>query len=94
MQIEIEVSPNWNRAMQTKERLLPGMMILGFPFNEGFPKDIEKSCFLLLRDGRIEIARVDISDQYRSEGIAWRTQSGDRIDKHVVAGWAQIVGAA
>ena len=90
--ILVEKSPNWDKAINAYERLLPGTMMPGFPFMEGYPTDLHKSCFIVTRDLRLQIARVDFSDQYRAEGLAWRDRDGYRIESHIVAGWMQIIG--
>jgi hypothetical protein len=89
--IEVEKSPNWDEAIKEKENLIlhGGQFISGFPFNEGFPKNKNKACLIVWRDGKMDVARVDTSN---SE-LAWKKQyTGFKIEERVVAGWLQIIG--
>lgn len=86
-----EISSNWNTALQEREHLIPGQLFLGFPFKEGFPKNTAGQFEIILQDGSLEKARVDLDTQYRSEGVRWRTSENATYDKHVVVAWREVM---
>lgn len=86
-----EKSLSWDTAFQAKEHLLPGQLLPGFPFKEGFPKNTDGQFEIILQDGSLEKARVDLGTQYRSEGLKWRTSENTTYDKHVVVAWREVM---
>ena len=81
-------SPNWETRSALQALLLRGQLIPGFPFTEGIPREnqLEGRFEVIFRDGERCDARLDLSTQYRAEGIQWRTSHGI-FPKTVVACW-------
>ena len=88
-------SPHWNTL---EPFCSAGVEIPGFPFDEGFPDsgphNPAKLYELITRFGIRELAVVDYSTQYRSEGLRWQAAaisgSTASIGKQLVAAWREI----
>jgi hypothetical protein len=84
-------SPKWDE-MSAKVKCLPiGETLPGFPFQEKIPQDDEQAIYeIILRDGSIIKAMVDLTTQYRAEGIQWKQLHGINYDKYMVAAWRKV----
>ena len=82
---ELEKSPHWDEQVERE-----GFRRDGFPFDEGFPqRPVGRVYEIIERDGIKSDAIVDLSRQYRNEGIEWQTLGGRNIYRHVVVGWRE-----
>ena len=91
-EVKLEQSPNWEKHKNTQ-----GFIEEGFPFHEGFPRNIRRSSgelslfTLITRDGERHVAEVDTSTQYRAEGLNWTTYPERRvIYPHTVVAWNEL----
>jgi hypothetical protein len=61
----------------------------GWPFDEGFPKNRCGNFKVILMNGETASATIDLSTQYRNEGIKWKIK-GQTWDKQQVAAWMEV----
>ena len=83
-----EKSPNWDSREASLKNHVMGQRMQGWPFNEGIPKNRQGSFQVILSDGQIATATIDLSTQYQAEGIQWKTK-GQTWDKQQVAAWKE-----
>lgn len=84
---ELQKSKNWDKYSSVL-----GECRNGFPFDEGFPNvgPSEMKYFQIITcDGKIHVAQVDLSTQYRAEGKNWITQRGEVIYRGTVVAWRE-----
>ena len=84
-----EKSPNWDKHEESLKAKTTGQQLQGWPFNEGIPKNRMSSFNIILSDGQIATATVDLTTQYCAEGIQWKTK-GNTWNKQQVAAWKEI----
>lgn len=90
-----QISPHWMERFNM-EANLDGE----FPFNEGFPRYPISGGKLnlyeiILRGSERTVATVDMSTQYRAEGLRWSedlpiVHYGNRINPVIVTAWRQV----
>lgn len=83
----LEKSKSWDVIFEKRKRLAPSQCLPGFPFNEGFPKDREAQCDIILNDGTLHKATLNLETQYRAEGIQWKDSTSETWPKTLVAAW-------
>ena len=83
----IQQSKNWE---QRNAIAFQGVRFQGFPFMEGLPKNRMGTYEIILADGERAQAMLDLSTQYRAEGIQWRTLDGRIFHPHVIACWRSV----
>ncbi len=91
--IEVEKSPNWDKVLDAKIKTQSCTHVAPYPCNEGFPENKQESCFIILRNGRMEIAKPTPFGQILVN-YDWELQSGNKVGTPDVAGWLQIIGPA
>jgi len=88
----LKKSSSWEEMNTMRQNLVLEQKLPGWPYTEGFPidKSLEILYEIILGDGQTEAVYLDLSTQYRTEGIGWRSSSGSKTwDKTSVAAWRQ-----
>lgn len=81
-----EQSPNW----EERKHLPPGDYRKGWPFKEGFPKNHYGKIYTIIDWlGNRFLATLDLSRQYRDEGIEWKPQRGINIYPSHIMAWKE-----
>lgn len=82
----ISQSPNWKKFNKLIKQN-PGKTLDGFPFREKFPTLYAGRRYkIILVSGIYLEAEVDDSQEFMSDGLAWKTVDGNK-EKGVVAAW-------
>ena len=86
-----EKSPHWDEISSKAKKLTVSQSLEGFPFNEDLPKNKEGFFEIILRDGSCLLAHLDLSTQYRAEGIQWiDNRDGTTWPRSLVAAWKSV----
>ena len=88
----LKKSSSWDKMNTMKQNLVLGQKLPGWPYKEELPIDrsLEILYEIILEDSQTEAVYLDLSTQYRNEGIRWRSSSGSKTwDKTSVAAWRQ-----
>ncbi|HCC83938.1 TPA: hypothetical protein DEP96_03750 [Candidatus Uhrbacteria bacterium] len=80
----LELSPRTFEVLEVN--IWGSERIPGFPYNEGLPVARDEEYVIILGDGRRLAATLDLSTQYRTEGIQWATSEGI-FPQFSVAAW-------
>ena len=84
---EKQKSLHWDERQHTTSKIKAGAE----PFDEGWPRgrDPTTEFTLITWHGERVVARLDLSQQYKADGISWRTLSGECFHKHQVIAWCE-----
>ncbi|MDP3836967.1 MAG: hypothetical protein Q8Q67_02610 [bacterium] len=81
-------SDEWDRYVEMIKQS-PGQRLAGFPFSVIWPRMYSgKKYQIITVAGEMLLATVDDSREFMSEGLEWKTKTGNK-SKNVVAAWKE-----
>ena len=86
---EVEVSSSWDEVLRWQKQY-PLLQPPGFPYKEELPSNRHGEFQIITYKCETQIAHLDLSTQYRAEGVLWRIVGGASIERHQVAAWKRI----